>query len=65
MFSDAESQYSVIGLPRTYSMTKYGLPRAVCPGVEHAGDAGVVHERQHLPLGLEPGDDRAGVPCPA
>ena len=26
-------------------------------GVEHPGDVGVVHQRQRLPLGLEPGDD--------
>ena len=31
------------------------------PGVEHLGDVGVVHHRQGLPLGLEPGDDLLGV----
>jgi hypothetical protein len=31
------------------------------PGVEHAGDVRVVHHRQGLPLGLEPGDHLAGV----
>ena len=30
-------------------------------GVEHPGDVGVVHQRQGLPLGLEPGDDVARV----
>ena len=32
-----------------------------CPGVEHAGDVGVVHHRQGLPLGLEAGDHLPGV----
>ena len=31
------------------------------PGVEDAGDVDVVHHRQGLPLGLEPGDDLATV----
>ena len=35
-----------------------GLGRA---GVEHLGDVGVVHQGQGLALGLEPGDDLAGV----
>ena len=26
-------------------------------GVEHFGDVGMVHHRQRLPLGFEPGDD--------
>ena len=30
-------------------------------GVEHPGDVGVVHQRQGLALGLEPGDDLPGV----
>ena len=30
-------------------------------GVEHAGDVGVVHQGQGLPLGLEAGDDLPGV----
>ena len=30
-------------------------------GVEDLGDVGVVHQRQRLPLGLEAGDDLAGV----
>ncbi len=30
-------------------------------GVEHAGDVGMVHQGQRLPLGLEPGDHVAGV----
>ena len=34
-------------------------------GIEHPGDVGVVHQRQRLPLGLEPGDDLRGSPCPA
>ena len=33
-------------------------------GVEHAGDVRVVHQRQGLPLGLEPGDDLAACPSP-
>ena len=31
------------------------------PGLQHAGDVGVVHQGQGLPLGLEPGDDLPGV----
>jgi hypothetical protein len=31
------------------------------PGVEDFGDVGVVHQRQRLPLGLEPGDHLAAV----
>ena len=34
-------------------------------GVEDAGDVGVVHQRQGLPLGLEAGDDLPACPCPA
>ena len=30
-------------------------------GVQHAGDVGVVHQRQGLALGLEAGDDLTGV----
>ena len=30
-------------------------------GVEHPGDTRMVHHRQRLPLGLEPGDELAGV----
>ena len=35
-----------------------GVGRA---GVEYLGDIGVVHQRERLPLGLEPGDHVAGV----
>ena len=42
-------------------MTKYGRPVAVVAGVEHSGDVRVVHHRQGLPLGLEPGDDLLGI----
>ncbi len=34
---------------------------ARCAGIQHAGDVGVVHQGQGLPLGLEAGDDLAGV----
>ena len=37
------------------------LPTADCSAVEDAGDVGVVHQRQGLPLRLEAGDDLAGV----
>ena len=30
-------------------------------GVQHLGDVRMVHQRQRLPLGLEPGDDALGV----
>src|SRR5262249_33913087 len=30
-------------------------------GVEEPGDVGVIHQRQGLPLGLEPGDDLPAV----
>ena len=39
-----------------------GVGRA---GVEDLGDVGVVHQRQGLPLGLEPGDAPGACPCPA
>ena len=55
------SQYSVIGTPLTSSITKYGRPDGGGPAVEHLGDVGVVHQRQGLPLGLEPGDHLPGV----
>ena len=32
-------------------------------GVEHPGDVRVVHQRQRLPLGLEPGEDGLRCPC--
>ena len=48
---------SVIGTPLTSSMTKYGRPAVGGAGVEDLGDVRVVHHRQRLPLGLEPGDD--------
>ena len=54
--SRCSSQYSVIGTPLTSSMTKYGRPASVVPGVEHLGDVRVVHQGQRLPLGLEAGD---------
>ena len=50
------SQYSVIGTPLTSSITKYGRPLSVVPGIEHLGDVRMVHQRQRLPLGLEAGD---------
>ena len=59
------SQYSVIGTPLTSSITKYGRPAVGRAGVEHLGDVRVVHQRQGLPLGLEPGDDLPASPCPA
>ena len=34
-------------------------------GVEHLGDVRVVHQRQGLPLGLEPGEHLPASPCPA
>ena len=55
------SQNSVIGTPRTSSMTKYGRPRCGLAAVDDLGDVGMVHQRQCLPLGFEAGDDLAGV----
>ncbi len=34
---------------------------SVVPDVEHAGDVRVIHQRQGLAFGLEPGDDRLGI----
>ena len=31
------------------------------PGIQHLGDVGMVHQRQGLALGFEPGDDLLGV----
>ena len=42
-------------------MTKKGRPLSVLAGVEDLGDIGVIHHRQRLPLGLEPGDDLGGI----
>ena len=42
-----------------------GAARVGGAGVEDLGDVGVVHQRQGLPLGLEPGDRPASCPCPA
>ena len=47
----------MIGTPLTSSITKYGRPAGGRPGVEDPGDVRVVHQRQGLPLGLEPGQD--------
>ena len=44
-------------MPLTSSMTKKGEPSARRAGVEDPGDVRVVHQRQGLPLGLEPGED--------
>ncbi len=33
----------------------------MAPRVEHLGDVGMIHQRQRLPLGLEPGHDLLGV----
>ena len=55
------SQYSVILMPRTSSITKKGRPDLGRARIEHLGDVGMVHQRQRLTLGLEPGDDRLGV----
>jgi hypothetical protein len=38
-----------------------GAARLGGAGVEHLGDVGMVHHGQCLPLGLEAGDDIAGV----
>ena len=38
-----------------------GAARVGRPGIEHAGDVRVVHQRQGLPLGFEPGDDLPGI----
>ncbi len=43
-------------MPLTNSITKYGRPVSVVPGVEDLGDVGMIHHRQRLPLGLEAGD---------
>ena len=51
----------MIGTPGTYSITKYGRPVVRRARVEHAGDVRVVHQRQGLPLGLEPRHHLAGV----
>ena len=59
--SRALSQYSVIGMPRTSSMTKYGRPAVGRTRIEHLGDVRMVHHRQRLPLGLEAGDHLLGV----
>ena len=48
-------------MPATYSITKYGRPSSDAPRVEHAGDVRVVHQREGLPLGLEPRHHLAGV----
>ena len=37
------------------------VPTLGRPGVEHMGDMRVIHDRQGLPLGVEPGQDRPGV----
>ena len=55
------SQYWVMGIPLTSSMTKNGRPPSVVPASSTRGDVGVVHHRQGLPLGLEPGEHRLGV----
>ena len=59
--SRRRSQYSVIGSPLTSSMTKNGWPASVRAAVVDAGDVGVVHQGQRLPLGVEPGQHRARV----
>ena len=55
------SQYSVIGTPLTSSMTKNGWPAVGGAAVVDAGDVGVVHQGQRLPLGVEPGQHRPRV----
>jgi hypothetical protein len=38
----------VIGTPSTRSITKYRRPLSVAPGIEHARDTGVLHQRERL-----------------
>ena len=57
----AWSQYSVIGMPLTSSITKYGRPLSVAPASSTLAIFGVVHERQRLSLRLESRDHLAGV----
>ena len=56
-----DRRYSVIGTPRTSSITKYGRPVSVAPASSTLAMFGMVHQRQGLPLGLEAGDDLPGV----
>ena len=42
-------------------MTKYGRPDSGGTRIQHFGDVGVIHQRERLPFGLEPGDDTPGV----
>ena len=37
------------------------LLTADCPGIQHLGDIGVIHQRQRLALRLEAGDDLASI----
>ena len=51
--SRCSSQYLVIGMPLTSSMTKYGRPGLGRARVEHLGDVRVIHQGERLALGLE------------
>ena len=51
----------MIGMPRDQLHHEVGPARVGGPGIEHPGDVGMVHQRQGLPLDLEPGDDLLGV----
>ena len=50
-----------MGWPVTSSITKYRPSVGSGPRVEDARDAGVIHPRQHLALGLEACHDTLGV----
>ena len=48
-------------MPRTNSITKYGRPGLRRARVQDLGNVRMVHQRQRLPLRLEPGNDALGV----
>ena len=47
------SRWTSIGLPSTYSSTKYGVPSSVAPAVEQPRDVGVIQRGEDLPLGAK------------
>ena len=51
----------MIGMPLDQLHDEVGPAAVGRAGVEDAGDVGMVHQRQGLPLGLEAGDDVARV----
>src|SRR5438128_12131625 len=59
--SRAWSQYSVTGMPRTSSITKYGRPLSVAPASSTLAMFGWSISGQGLALGLEPANHLPGV----